>query len=234
MKKVLVALIVVPGLACAQVHGDMLTVDDLVTPTEQGTLAALRIVSHESVRIEECTLSFSHDNFLQEIERLYLFVDDDTLSTLSFSNEALFSPLVHFPSCYVGMLDDTVREMRYVVDITGLYEGVIETQITCRINFYMNENHPDTTVGPFVFSQDVAVSVSSYSEERPPVTVLGIQGGLSIGMESSRGLVMLYDMTGKSMARVSESCILLLGAGIYVAIYQEQGQWSYLGRYIVP
>ena len=157
MKRICI-LLLFPVHVFAQVSMNV-TPFEIISPGNDQIFLRLEFESHEPVQIEECTIDFQDSRIFDFVDRLALHQDGDPLPVLSHASEFLYNPWLHYPSVYVGIGEDTTVTLDYVLDTYQHYPNVLQTSITCRVNYYANPQVADTIIGPVQISSNVALSI---------------------------------------------------------------------------
>lgn len=229
MKRIICVLMFFPVLAVAQVSMSI-TPLEIISPGDDQVFMRLEFESHESVRIEECTIAFEDDHIFDFVDRLALHQDGSLLPVLSHASEFLYNPWLHYPSVYVGIGEDTTVSLDYVIDMYQYYPYDLDVSITCIIDYYTDPSTPDTVIGPMQSISNVVLDVSE-KDFRNVLSVENISGGLSINVAVRFcEPFLLVDATGRVVEVLYTSKDVYVLPGVY-ALYGSE--FGFVGKYAV-
>ncbi len=229
MKRIILVLLFFPVCAFAQVSMNVEAID-FVSPGDNQSFMHVEFISHQPVRIDECTIDFENDRIFDFVDRLTLYQDDELLPVLSHASEWLYNPWTHYPSVYVGIGNDTVTIFDYKIDTYRHYSQDLNVSITCVVDYYTDPSTSDTTIGPIEISSIVILDVQSY-DINDVLKVSHNFHGLDIQINTRFcEPILVTNVLGEVVAYVYDSCVVSLNPGSYV-LYSET--CGYIGKYIV-
>lgn len=228
MKRIII-LLFFPVCTLAQVS---MTADpvDFISPGDNQLFLSVEFISHEPVRIDECTIEFDDDFVFDFVDRLYLYQDDAESLVLSDAAEFLTNPWVNHPSAYVGIDSDTSIILNYHLDSYQHYANNFDLQFSCRLNYYSDVNMLDTVIGPVNISSEIILEI----ENKIPVDILkviNIKSGLFLDIKVRLcEPINIISTSGVVLKKVYKSEKINLESGIYILHSEIYG---YIGTYVV-
>jgi hypothetical protein len=159
------------------------------------TMGYFNISTQDTVRVEECKLSFTQG--FESVEFVYFHLDENPHS--SWGSEFLTNPLTHPMNHLLNFSGEETLELEYFADFDSAFSGVLELSLTCRVSVY---GDPGQFIWTDTVSSSVLVVTSAEEVAIPKPIKLGVSGDeITIPKDME---VILYNFLGQEVSHFLE------------------------------